>query len=500
MNSFFASDHQPTTVDTQMSTRSPRLPFPLSPRVGYSRRKFLQTAACGFGSIALNALLTEHALAAANPFAPRAPHFAARAKRVIFLFMAGGPSQHDLFDYKPQLKAEEGKKPNIPQLGGEVTVGLENSMSLGPMSPFAARGQCGMVISDLLPHLATVADDLCLLRGLTADNRSHDQATLQMHTGAFLSLRPSMGAWVSYGLGTENQNLPSFITINAPGDVRNHGAAFLPTIHQGTRVNAKPTGPKDLPIQYLSDPTASDVEQRRQLDVLQSMNRGLMRRIGGDAQMEGVIESFELAFRMQAETPKLVDLTHESQATLDLYGVGKEPTDKNARACLLARRFAEAGVRFIQVTMDGWDHHGNIRDGLPKMCAQTDQPTVALVADLKQRGMLDDTLVVWSGEFGRTPWSQDLSGTQPLEKHGREHQPESFCAWLAGGGVRGGLTFGTTDDYGYRVVQDRVHLHDLHATILHLLGFDHERLTYRYAGRDHRLTDVFGNVVKEILV
>lgn len=444
-------------------------------------------------------MLAERALAEVKPLAGRAPHFQPRASRVIFLFMAGGPSQHDLFDDKPRLKAEEGKKPNIPFLGREATVGLENSMSLGPMSPFAPRGRSGMVMSDLLPRLANIADDICLLRGVSADNRSHDQATLQWHTGAFLSLRPSLGAWVSYGLGTENQNLPSFITINPSSDVRNYGAAFLPAIHQGTRVNAKPSGPKDLPIQYLHDPATSENGQRRRLDLLQSMNRGLVRHIGGDSHMEGVIESFELAFRMQTETPKLVDLTRESQVTLDHYGVGKEPTDRNARACLLARRFAEAGVRFIQVTMDGWDHHGNIRDGLPKMCAQTDQPTVALVEDLKQRGMLEDTLVIWGGEFGRTPWSQDLSGTQPLEKHGREHQPESFCTWLAGGGVRGGLTFGTTDDYGFKVVENGVHLHDLHATILHLLGFDHEKLTFRHSGRDHRLTDVFGNVVKGIL-
>jgi hypothetical protein len=482
-----------------MNTPSPHLPIPPFRQSGFSRRNFLQTTACGFGSIALNAMLAGRAFAGVNPLTPHPAHFPARAKRVIFLFMAGGPSQHDLFDYKPRLKKEEGKKPVIPHAGREITVGLENSMSLGPMSPFAPRGQSGMVMSDLLPHLATVADDICLVRGMSADNRSHDQATLQMHTGAFLSLRPSMGAWLSYGLGSENQNLPSFITINPPIDVRTHGSAFLPAIHQGTRVNAKPSGPGDLPIQYLNDPASPESEQRRRLDMLQSMNRGLLERVGGDTQMEGVIESFELAFRMQAETPKLVDLSRESQATLDLYGVGREPTDRNARACLLARRFAEAGVRFIQVTVDGWDHHGNIRDGLPKMCAQTDQPTVALVADLKQRGMLDDTLVVWSGEFGRTPWSQDLSGTQPLEKHGREHQPESFCAWMAGGGVRGGLTYGTTDDYGYQVVQNRVHLHDLHATILHLMGFDHEKLTYRHDGRDHRLTDVFGNVVQGIL-
>ncbi len=475
---------------------------PLSPSLTaapFSRRRLLQATACGFGSLALNTLLTEQALATANPRAPRAPHFTARAKRVIFLFMAGGPSQHDLFDFKPRLRAEHGKKPVIPIAEREITVGLEKSMTLGPMSPFAPRGRCGMVMSDLLPHLARVADDICLLRGMTVDNRAHDQATLQMHTGAFASLRPSMGAWASYGLGTENQNLPSFITINAPGDVRNHGSAFLPATHQGTSVNAKLAGPKDSPIKYLTDTSTTPDEQRRRLDLLQSMNRNLLQRVGGDAQMEGVIESFELAFRMQAEAPKLVNLANESQATLELYGVGKEPTDKNARACLLARRFAEAGVRFIQVTMDGWDHHGNLRGNLPNLCAQTDRPIVALLTDLKQRGLFDDTLVVWSGEFGRTPWSQDLTSTQPLEQHGREHQPESFCAWMAGGGVRGGLTFGETDDYGFRVVQDRVHLHDLHATILHLLGMDHEQLTFRHAGRDHRLTDVYGSVVRELL-
>lgn len=300
----------------------------------FSRRRFLQNAACGFGSIALNAMLTERALADANPLAPRTPQFAPRAKRAIFLFMAGGPSQHDLFDYKPRLKAEEGRKPNIPFLGREATVGLENSMSLGPMSPFAPRGQCGMVMSDLLPRLARIADDLCLLRGLSADNRSHDQATLQFHTGAFLALRPSLGAWISYGLGTENQNLPGFITINPPGDVRNYGAAFLPAIHQGTKVNAKPGGPKDLPIQYLHDPAAAEDAQRRRLDLLQTMNHGLLRRLGGDPQMEGVIESFELAFRMQTETPRLVDLSGNPRPrSISTASARSRRTATRGRAC-----------------------------------------------------------------------------------------------------------------------------------------------------------------------
>jgi Protein of unknown function (DUF1501) len=452
-----------------------------------SRRWFLRNTACGFGALALQALLAETGRGAAadrtNPLAPRAPHYPARARRVIFLFMAGGPSQHDLFDYKPRLARDHGKPTGVRSSDKLVTVGLDKWLTLGPMAKFAPRGKSGLLISDLLPRLATVVDDLCLLKSMQVDNIAHDLATLQFNTGTILDVRPSMGAWVGYGLGTENQNLPGFISIHAGSDVRNHGAGFLPAAYQGTVIGSIPTDPKQPAIKNLQ--AAPD--------------RRLGERFGPDQAMEGVIQSFELAFRMQAETPRLVDLSRETRETLELYGVGKEPTDKNGRACLLARRLSEAGVRFVQVTMGGWDHHGNLRDELPKTCRQMDQPAAALVADLKRRGLLDDTLVLWSGEFGRTPWSQDLSGTSPIEKHGREHQPDSFTAFLAGGGVKRGFSYGETDEHGYQVVQGRVHIHDLHATLLHLLGLGHEKLTYRHAGRDYRLTDVFGRVVKEVL-
>lgn len=356
-----------------------------------------------------------------------------------------------------------------------------------------------MVISDLMPHLHGIADDICLLRGMQTDNSAHDLASLQFHTGSFNDVRPSMGSWISYGLGTENNNLPSYISIQPGSDVRTYGSAFLPAAHQGTVIASVPTDAKTSAIRFLNDPSTTPELQRRQMDLVQSMNKRLLGRFEHDAQMEGMIQSFELAFRMQAETPKLVDLSQESKATQDLYGIGKAPTDKAGRACLLARRLSEAGVRFVQVTLDGWDHHGDIRTALPKSAVQSDQPCAALIKDLKSRGLLEDTLVIWSGEFGRTPWSQDLSGTAPIEKHGREHQPESFSAWLAGGGIKGGVTHGETDEFGYRVVDGRVHIHDLHATILHLLGMNHEKLTYRNSGRDFRLTDVYGEIVREIM-
>jgi uncharacterized protein (DUF1501 family) len=321
---------------------------------------------------------------------------------------------------------------------------------------------------------------------------------LQFHTGVTADVRPSMGSWISYGLGAENSNLPNFITIHPDSDTRLYGASFLPAAHQGTKV-VIPQGDKQSPIDYLADVSGDAKAQRARIDFTQRMNRRLLEGAEVDARMEGMIESMEIAFRMQSATPELVDISNESEATKKLYGIGEKTTDKNGRACLLARRLSEAGVRFVQVTMGGWDHHGNIRDALPKSCSETDQPCAALIKDLKSRGLLDDTLVVWSGEFGRTPWSQDLSGTSPIDKHGREHQPESFCTWMAGGGIKPGFTFGETDDFGFRPVSGKVHLHDLHATILHQLGLDHEKLTWRHLGRDFRLTDVYGNVVREIL-
>jgi hypothetical protein len=355
-----------------------------------------------------------------------------------------------------------------------------------------------MMISDLMPHTATIADDLCLLRAMYTDNKAHAPATLQFHTGTLSASLPSMGSWISYGLGTENENLPSFITIHPPSDVRNYGSSFLPAAHQGTPLTV-PASDRESAIKNLQDPDIESPVQRRRLDFLQRMNQRLLGRVETDAQMEGIIESFELAFRMQTETPQLVDLSGESRETLDLYGIGDKVADRNGRACLMARRLSEAGVRFVQVTIGGWDHHGNIRAALPNSCAGADKPIAGLIKDLKRRGLLDETLVLWSGEFGRSPWSQDLSGTSPIDTHGREHQQESFCAWMAGGGVKSGTTYGATDDFGYRPIEGKVHLHDLHATMLHLLGLDHEKLTHRHAGRDFRLTDVYGNVVDEIL-
>lgn len=464
-----------------------------------NRRRFLKCAGCGFGAVALQAMLADVASAATSPLAPKAPHFRPRARRVIFLFMAGGPSQHDLFLPKPRLVRDHGRRVGASGLPRGLQVGTEKFLTLGPAARFAPRGQSGAMISDLLPHLARVADELCFLHGMQVDNPAHDLATLQFNTGVINEARPSMGAWISYGLGTQNANLPSFISIQADSDVRARGAAFLAAAHQGTVISRVPQSATEPAIRHLVDPHSPATEQRRQIDLVQAMNQRLLQRVGDDRVMEGVIDSFELAFRMQAETPRLVDLSSETAETLKLYGIGSAPTDRNGRACLLARRLCEAGVRFVQVTIGGWDHHGDIRTALPRTCAEADQPVAALILDLKRRGLLDDTLVVWSGEFGRTPWSQDLSGTAPIERHGREHQPESFTAFLAGGGVKRGFSHGETDEFGYQAVYGRVHIHDLHATLLHLLGLDHTRLTHRHAGRDYRLTDVHGEVVRAIL-
>jgi hypothetical protein len=458
----------------------------------FSRRQMLRTAACGFGSLALADFLQ-----AADKIDARIPGVVPKAKRVIFLFMAGGPSQQDLFDPKEFIRKKHGEKIDSP-LRREVTqVGTEKFLALAEAAPVRPRGQSGMMISDLLPHLASVTDDLCLLRGMNADNPQHASATNQFHTGVFTEVRPSMGAWISYGLGTENKNLPSFVSIHAPGS-RTYGSGFLPADHQGTPLTV-PLDPKTLPIENLQNASASDAIQRKRMELTRQQNQRLIDELHGDANMEGMIQNMELAFRMQTTTPQLVDISKESKDTLDLYGIGDKDSDKHGRACLLARKLSESGVRFVQVTMDGWDHHGDIRGNLPRLCKQTDQPVAGLLKDLKRRGLLKDTLVLWSGEFGRTPWSQDLSGTAPIDKHGREHQPESFSAWMAGGGVKGGLTYGETDHMGYRVVNGKVHIHDLHATMLHLLGIDHTKLTWRHLGRDFRLTDVHGTVVKEIL-
>jgi hypothetical protein len=464
----------------------------------FSRRHWLQTSTCGFGGLALHSLMSRTASAATGPLEARAPLHEPRAKRVIFLFMAGGPSQPDLFDPKPLITRKHGQKIVAPIDDQQIRVGIANSVALGPVAPVRPRGDSGMMLSDLMPHVASVADDLCLLQAMCTDNKAHAPATLQFHTGTLSDSLPSMGSWISYGLGSENEDLPSFITIHPPNDVRSYGSSFLPAAHQGTPVNV-PEDDMASAIKYLRDPDTNANVQRRRLDFLQRMNKRLLDRVETDAQIEGIIESFELAFRMQSETPKLVDLSGETSETLELYGIGDEQADRHGRACLMARRLSEAGVRFVQVTVRGWDHHGDILTDLPKSCAGVDKPIAGLIKDLKRRGLLDETLVLWSGEFGRSPWSQDISGKSPIEKHGREHQQESFCSWMTGGGVKAGITYGSTDDFGYLPIEGRVHLHDLHATMLHLLGLDHEQLTYPHAGRDFRLTDVYGKVVDEII-
>lgn len=467
-----------------------------------SRRDFLRTTSCGFGALALNAMLSSmlpqtavgSPLAAsvdAAPLAVKPTHFPAKAKRIIFLFMSGGPSQMDLFDHKPQLKMNSGGDLPYKLPSTEATVGLDNTKLLGPVSGFQHAGKCGLYMSDLLPHTAKHADDLCVLRAVQADSPNHPVAIRQMHTGNLFDVVPSMGSWLSYGLGTENQQLPSYITILPQEGERNYSSAFLPAIHQGTAIQSVDSSPNKAPIRHLSDASVSEAVQRRRIDLIQKMNRRQLERLEQDQQMEGVIESFELAFKMQTETPKLVNFADESQTTKSLYGIGEKKTDTFGRQCLLARRFSEAGVRFVQVSLGGWDHHNKISSGLRNLCATSDQPIAGLLTDLKARGLLDDTLVLWGGEFGRTPHAQNGDG--------REHNHHGFTMWLAGGGVQGGLTHGVTDDFGYFGVEGRVHINDLHATMLHLMGLDHERLTFQHHGRPFRLTDVAGNVVQEII-
>jgi len=466
----------------------------------FSRRELLRETACGFGSVALGGMMHRLSQAASGPFAARQAHVRPRAKRVIFVFLAGGPSQGDLFAPKEYITRHHGQAIASP-VGddGQLRVGVSQFLPMAPVAPVRPRGDSGLMMSDLLPNLAGVADELCMLRAVVADNKAHAPATLQFHTGHIAEARPSIGSWISYGLGTENENLPSFISILPPVDERNYGAGFLPAMHQGTPLKV-PRNEGDVAIANLHDPQSTPEAQRRRLDFLQRANQRLLQQVKTNRQMEGIIQSFELAFRMQVKTPGLVDLSGESQQTQEMYGIDDAGgSNLIGRACLMARRFSEAGVRFVQVSLGGWDHHADIRTILPKSCAGVDKPISGLIRDLKRRGLLEDTLVVMSGEFGRTYWSQDLTGTSPIDKHGREHQQESFCTLLAGGGVKPGFVYGETDDHGYQPVEGSVHLHDLHATLLHLLGIDHELLTYRHVGRGFRLTDVYGRVVREVL-
>jgi hypothetical protein len=452
----------------------------------FGRRDLLKTLSSGFGYLAFASLATHAAQAAAaaqgGVLAPKNPHFPARAKRVIFLCMRGGPSHVDTFDYKPKLRANSGAPGTRP-----------GTKLLGSKWKFAQRGQSGLWVSDLFPKVAQHADDLCVIRSMQTDLPAHPQAFLQLHTGSFQFVRPSLGAWTLYGLGTENENLPGFVTITpsgASGGAQNYGSSFLPAIYQGTRIGVEGRPLAGAEIRNLKSPLAPAV-QRAELDLVQRLNRERLRRDVFNPAVEGVIESYELAFRMQREMPQVMDLTGESEATQKLYGLDDEATADFGRKCLLARRLVEAGVRFVEISHGDWDQHTNLTAALGANCHSVDQPIAALLTDLKERGLLKDTLVIWGGEFGRTPHAQGNDG--------RDHNNKAFSLWMAGGGVKAGYAHGETDDYGYEAVIDPVHIHDLHATILHLLGLDHERLTYRYAGRDFRLTDVHGHVVKQIV-
>jgi hypothetical protein len=448
-----------------------------------SRRQALKTASAGFGYLALAGLLGQEASrttangpATPGPLAPRNPHFSARAKRIIFLFMEGAMSQLDTFEYKAQLQRDDQREgPG----GGTLTASKFH---------FRRHGQTGTWVSELFPNVARHVDKLCFLRGLHTDTPAHPQAVIQLHTGTALAqlTRPSMGAWLLYGLGTENQNLPGYITVNPPpnfGGAVNYGSAFLPAHFQGTRI----TDRGDMP--NLRPQTARSL-QRRQLDLIQSMNRDLASLPGAPDQVEGVIESFELAFRMQERVPELLDISREPQAVLDMYGVRPGPAGSFARQCLMARRLSEAGVRFVEICQSGWDHHTGLHQGLIRQSAAVDQPTAALLTDLERRGLLEETLVLFGSEFGRMPTAQGPDG--------RDHNITGYPMWLAGAGVKKGFSYGGSDEYGLNAVEGQMHTTDLHATLLALMGLNHEQLTYRYAGRDFRLTDVAGNVVNEI--
>ena len=436
-----------------------------------TRRTALQQAAAGFGWMAFTALASQAESRAANgPLAPKRPHFPMKAKRAVFLYMEGGPSQLDTFDWKPELA----------RAGGRY---------LAPAFPFRQRGESGLWISDAFPELAKQADELCLLNGMTTNNAGHQQAVLAMHTGSENLVRPSLGAWVVYGLGTMAEDLPGFVTINPVshlGGAQNYGSAFLPATFQGTRLG---TGQGGVP--HIANRNLGDEDQRRQLDFVQKLNRRALAQDPNRPELEGLIQSYELAYQMQTSVPETLDLSREPARNQELYGLNDPMTQNFGSQCLMARRLMEKGVRFIQLTSTGWDHHNNIRESLGARAASVDRPIAALLTDLKQRGMLAETLVIWGGEFGRQP-REDNPG-------GRGHANRGYTMWLAGGGVKRGFRHGATDELGEQAVEGRLDTHDLHATLLHLLGLDHEQLTFRHAGRDFRLTDVSGRVQKEIV-
>jgi hypothetical protein len=447
----------------------------------FSRRDYLKSVSAGFGWLAF-AGLSQEANSNEGPLSPKGTHFPAKAKRVIFLCMRGGPSQMESFDYKPKLNADNLKK------------GRNSGCKLfGSQWKFSQHGESGIWVSELFPHVAKQADKLCVINSMHTDNNNHPQALQQMHTGSFQFVRPSIGSWVLYGLGTENQSLPGFISLcplKALGGSRYYASSFLPAAYQATCIGEAGKNIKDAEIGNLKNPLFDRKKQRSHLDLLQAFNKNFASKNPDTNRLEGVIASYELAFRMQDELPKVMDLSKESKQTLDLYGINQGTTDNFGRQCLLARRYAQAGVRFIEITDKDWDHHGFVSRLMPQAAKRVDQPIAALLQDLESLGMLEETLIVWGGEFGRTP-------DDPTQD-GRGHNHKGYTMFLAGGGIRSGMTYGKTDEYGYEAIENKVHLHDLHATILHALGLDHKKLTYRHAGRDFRLTDVHGYVVKEL--
>jgi hypothetical protein len=463
----------------------------------FDRRHFLRSAGAGFGSIALAAMLADESklLADTDPLAPKAPHFPARAKRVIFLFMSGGPSHVDTFDPKPGLTRLNGQK--LPQSFGPVKTrrGVDKNKLLASKRSFRKHGKSGIEVSDWFPHLGECVDDLCILRGCYGDSVTHPESVYLMNTGSILMGRPSLGAWVSYGLGTENRNMPAFVVLPDPGGWPKGGApawgnGFLPSTYQGTLIRGGSS-----PIAHLQTPAGvSSEQQRKTLDFVAQANREHLAERGSDSELEARIAAYELAFRMQAHAPEVVDLTKETAETKALYGLDRPATGEFGTRCLLARRMVERGVRFVQLysgDTNGWDAHSDLEANHGKLCLQSDKPIAGLLTDLKRRGLLDSTLVVWGGEFGRTPMSEGTNG--------RDHNPHGFTMWLAGGGVKGGQAIGSTDEIGLRAAEEKAHVHDVHATILHLIGLKHLRLTYRHNGRNERLTDNGGELIEKAL-
>ncbi|MBK1834443.1 DUF1501 domain-containing protein [Roseibacillus ishigakijimensis] len=465
-----------------------------------TRRQFFDTCGIGLGKIALASLLSRSASASslATPFAPQATHFAPKAKRVIYLFMAGAPSQLDLFDYKPKLHELAGKPIPPSVIAGQRYAFIQpDAAVLAPCFDFARHGQSGAEFSDRLPHLAKVADELAIIKSVHTDQFNHSPAQLFMNTGSILPGRPAMGSWLSYGIGSQSSDLPSFVVLKSGGSLSGGAAmwssGFIPTSHAGV-----PFRSSGDPILHIATPQGLDAEaQRDSLDLINTLNRRRQPLVN-DPEIQTRINAYEMAWRMQSAAPELMDFRQESQATLDLYGAEPGNGEKSfANNCLLARRMIERGVRFVQLYESDWDHHSQVKAGVERKSAIIDQPCAALIADLKQRGLLEDTLVVWGGEFGRTPMVEASAALG--RSQGRDHHPQAFTMWMAGGGVKPGLTYGATDELGFHIAENPVHVHDLQATILHLLGLDHEKLTYRFQGRDFRLTDVHGHIVKDIL-